>query len=112
MATDYQCVLAPDGAWHLIQEQSNPPPITRGGGQTMCAAGWCEFKRGYERRRPTCAACLAECVKDETRREKKYIEQCATMDTRVATQLRTPRALADRFVVPTVAAFVRTPRRL
>jgi hypothetical protein len=57
MATDYQCVMAGDNSWHLTQEQASPPPILRGGAYTSCAI-WVEFKRGYDRRRPTCPACL------------------------------------------------------
>ena len=54
----YQCVLI-DGTWHLTQEQAAPPPITSGGAWTACGP-WAEFKRGYERRRPTCVACLKQ----------------------------------------------------
>jgi len=53
---DYQCVLVGE-TWHLTQEQASPPPIFRGGAWTACCI-WAEFKRGYEKRKPTCAECI------------------------------------------------------
>jgi len=53
----YQCVLMEDGRWHLTQEQATPPPIHLGGAYTMCGP-WAHFKRGYEKRRPTCPKCV------------------------------------------------------
>lgn len=52
----YQCVLLGE-VWHLTQEQANPPQILRQGAYTSCSV-WADFKRGYERRRPTCPECL------------------------------------------------------
>ena len=63
---DYQCVMDGDNTWHLTQEQASPPPILRGGAYTSCSK-WVEFKRGYDRRRPTCPMCLKHVLKDETR---------------------------------------------
>jgi hypothetical protein len=62
---DYTCVLDNDGAWHLTQEQAEPPPIHRGGAWTSCVR-YVEFRRGYDKRRPTCA----ECVQHATRYEE------------------------------------------
>jgi len=91
--SDYQCVLASDGlTWHATQEQAAPPPITRGGAYTTCAV-WCEFRRGYERRRPTCPECLRACEQDEARRARKpsVIAQVAAQV--MATVARKPRRL-------------------
>lgn len=71
---DYQCVLAPDGTWHLTHPQASPPPITAGGSFALCGTGgWIEFKRGYERRRPTCPRCVAACEQYEAKQAKKTI---------------------------------------
>lgn len=64
-APDYQCVLV-DDVWHATQEQASPPPVYRGGAWTICSV-WAEFKRGYDRRRPTCSECLRACVAHERR---------------------------------------------
>lgn len=61
---DYQCVLIGE-AWHMTQEQANPPKINVGGAWTTCST-WAEFKRGFDKRRPTCKICLEACVYDET----------------------------------------------
>ena len=54
----YQCVLMPDDQWHLTQEQATPPLVTAGEAWTTCGS-WAEFKRGFDRRRPTCILCMA-----------------------------------------------------
>ena len=54
----YQCVLLSDDQWHLTQEQASPPPISAGGAYTLCGP-WADFRRGFERRRPTCHSCMA-----------------------------------------------------
>ena len=61
----YQCVLV-DDYWHLTQEQATPPSITAGGAWTLCGP-WAEFKRGFERRRPTCGRCAAAVSVHEAR---------------------------------------------
>lgn len=56
---DYHCVLAPSGEWHLTHPQIVPPPLVQGGCFTLCGnGGWIDFKRGFERRRPTCTHCV------------------------------------------------------
>jgi len=67
--TDYQCSLTADGQWHATQEQAAPPAITRGGAFSTCST-WLDFKRGFERRRPTCPECLRACEQDEQRRNR------------------------------------------
>lgn len=62
----YQCVLVGE-VWHLTQEQANPPPILKGGSYTSCSI-WADFKRGYERRAPSCPECLRHAEKDEERK--------------------------------------------
>jgi hypothetical protein len=62
----YQCVLLADDQWHLTQEQATPPTISAGAAWTLCGP-WAEFKRGFERRRPTCASCIAAVVVHEAR---------------------------------------------
>lgn len=52
----YQCVLVGE-LWHLTQEQANPPPVLRMESWTSCAI-WAVFKRGFERRLPTCPECM------------------------------------------------------
>ncbi len=69
LVTDYQCSLTPDGLWHATQEQAAPPAITRGGAFSTCST-WLDFKRGFERRRPTCPECLRACEQDEQRRNR------------------------------------------
>jgi len=63
MDTVYQCVLVGE-AWHLTQEQASPPAFLRGGAYTSCTI-WAEFKRGYDKRRPTCPTCLRHVVRAE-----------------------------------------------
>lgn len=62
----YQCVLLADEQWHLTQEQATPPAISAGGAWTLCGP-WAEFKRGFERRRPTCHSCMAAVLVHESR---------------------------------------------
>ena len=63
---DYQCVMDGDNTWHMTQEQASPPSILRGGAYTSCSK-WVEFKRGYDRRRPTCPMCLKHVGVHESR---------------------------------------------
>ena len=62
----YQCVLMADDQWHLTQEQATPPLLTAGGAWTTCGS-WAEFKRGFEKRRPTCNVCMAAVLVYESR---------------------------------------------
>jgi hypothetical protein len=95
---DYQCVLVGD-VWHLTQEQASPPPITRGGAYVLCPLScWADFKRGYERRRPTCAQCLAACIADE--------------GEPVPMAVRKPRTLAVQETFNASYGAVRKPRSL
>jgi hypothetical protein len=64
-SVSYQCVLVGE-VWHLTQEQANPPNILRGGAYTSCSV-WADFKRGYDRRRPSCPECLRHAECDEER---------------------------------------------
>lgn len=59
----YTCVLVGD-VWHLTQEQATPPPVLAGGAWTLCGP-WADFKRGYDKRRPTCPTCLRACERFE-----------------------------------------------
>ena len=56
---DYHCVRSPDGLWHLAQNQSVTYPAWHPGCNTSCGF-WASLKQGYERRRPTCIACIRE----------------------------------------------------
>lgn len=69
----YQCVLVAD-QWHLTQEQASPPSIVVGGAWTLCGP-WAEFKRGFERRRPTCTVCMAEVAAHEARQAARAAEE-------------------------------------
>lgn len=62
----YQCVMVGE-TWHLTQEQANPPPILRMESWTSCAL-WAVFKKGFEKRLPTCAECLRHVEEFERRR--------------------------------------------
>ena len=65
-APAYTCVLDTEGAWHLTQEQAAPPPVHAVGAWTSCTR-FVEFKRGYDKRRPTCKTCIAHVVQHEAR---------------------------------------------
>lgn len=69
--TAFQCVLVGD-LWHLTQEQANPPPILRVESWTSCAV-WAVFKRGFERRQPTCPECLHHATVFTTNREQSPV---------------------------------------
>lgn len=61
----YQCVKTGED-WHLTQEQATPPPSLRMGAYTSCGR-WADFKPGFEKRRPTCAACAGHVAEWEKR---------------------------------------------